>query len=87
MPKSKIGPAIREEGYEAFRKLSPDLPDTFAEWARNAADIDRRLKARGISVDRIIIDPREFAEWTKAQGLGHHEAARRAFAMSKDRRK
>jgi hypothetical protein len=32
MPKSKIGPAIRKEDYEAFHQLSPDLPDTIGEW-------------------------------------------------------
>ena len=67
--KAKIGPAIREEDYESFRKLSPDLPDTFGEWASNAADIDRRLKDRGVTLDRIVIDPDGFAAWTRARGM------------------
>jgi hypothetical protein len=70
MPKSKIGPAIREEDYEAFRPLSPDLPDTFGEWAGRTAEIDRRLKAQDVAVDRIIIEPREFAQWTSSKKLG-----------------
>jgi hypothetical protein len=86
MRKPKIGPAIRKEDYEAFRKLSPDLPDTFGEWASNAADVDRRLKDRGVTVDRIVIDPDGFAAWTRVRGMNRDEAARRAFAVSKDRR-
>ena len=66
--------------------MSADLPDTFDEWAKGAADIDRRLKARGVRVDRIIIDPDGFAAWARARGLRRDEAARRAFAISKDRR-
>jgi hypothetical protein len=86
MRKAKIGPAISEEDYEAFRKLSPDLPDTFEEWASNAADVDRRLKDRGVTVDRIVIDPDGFSAWTRVRGMSRDEAARRAFAVSKDRR-
>jgi hypothetical protein len=86
MPKSKIGPAIRKEDYEAFLQISPDLPDTFGEWARRTAEIDRRLKAQGVAVDRIIIEPGEFAQWTSFKTLGRDEIARRAFAIFKDRR-
>jgi hypothetical protein len=86
MPKSKVGPSIREEDYEAFRKLCSDLPETFEEWAKNAAEIDRRLKGRGIIVDRIFIKPDEFAAWTRGTHFKRDEIARRAFAISKDRR-
>jgi hypothetical protein len=86
MSKPKVAPDIREEDYEAFSRMSPDLPDTFEEWVTNAADIDRRLKARGVSVDRIVIRPDEFAVWARRRNMGFDEVARRAFAVSKDRR-
>jgi hypothetical protein len=87
MPKSKIGPAIRDEDYQTFREICSDLPETFGEWTKNAADIDRRLRARGIVVDRIVIKPDEFAAWTRERGLSRDELARRAFAITKERRK
>ncbi len=90
MPRPKIGPAIRQEDFDAFKALSPDDPDlpaAFEEWRKNAAEIDAKLKTLGVIVQRIPINPHEFAAWARKTGRDANEAARRAFAISKNRRK
>jgi hypothetical protein len=88
MPRPKIGPAIRQEDFDAFKALSPDDPDlpaAFEEWRKNAAEIDAKLKTLGVIVQRIPISPQEFAAWARKTGRDANEAARRSPAAEVSR--
>src|SRR5258707_10164097 len=77
---------LRRDDYYAFRKLSPsedDLPLGFDQWSDQAAEEEARLRAQGCIVERIFIDPQEFAAWSRQTGFSPNRVGREAFAIQK----
>lgn len=74
---------FREKDYQAFKSMpsGTDLPATFAEWEQLALDQVSQHKARGKSVEKVVIDPREFLAYCKACGLNDSNEVRGAFAV------
>jgi hypothetical protein len=52
------------------------LDPTFDKWLRNAKNIERQLKRRGILVVHAYIDPERFVAWCAANGLDANSRAR-----------
>jgi hypothetical protein len=85
----RIGAWFRREDYDAFKKLSPDeynLPDTFDEWEEIANKQVAEIDATGGLVEKVIVNPQEFALWCKASGVEPNGPSRAAFAIQKDAR-
>jgi hypothetical protein len=85
----RIGAWFRREDYDAFKKLSPDeynLPDTFDEWEEIAVNQVVQIEAAGGIVEKVILDPQEFALWCKASGVEPNGPSRAAFAVYKEAR-
>jgi hypothetical protein len=73
----------RREDYEAIRTImvdSEELPDTYDKWFYQAEKTAKYLKRRGLAVERAYLDPHEFPDWCKANGMQLNGAARSAFA-------
>jgi uncharacterized protein (DUF3820 family) len=87
MKRSKIIRAcLRRDDYYAFKKLNPrddDLPTTFDLWLDSAAKAEASLMARGRQIERVFIDPQEFAEWRGRTGFPASAVGREAFAIAK----
>jgi len=69
-----------------FKKLSPsddDLPTTFDLWLDSASKEEVSMFARGRQIERIFIDPQEFAEWRRRTGFPANAVGREAFAIAK----
>ena len=82
----RIGAWFRREDYEALKKLSPnepDLPDTFDEWEQIATKQVAEIETAGGLVEKVIIDPQEFAIWCRASGVKPDSVNRSAFAVQK----
>src|SRR5438552_17269405 len=70
---------IRREDYDAFKRLSPndpDFPDTYDEWFKDATEQIAKSESRGLVVDRIVVDPQQFAAFCKAGGIETNYAIR-----------
>lgn len=69
--------------YSALRAMFKDghkLHRTYDEWLAAAERGEQRLRADGIRVVRVDIDPDDFPIWCKAQGLKLDAEARIAIA-------
>ncbi|MBV8568781.1 MAG: hypothetical protein JO366_18580 [Methylobacteriaceae bacterium] len=77
---------FRREDYYAFKKLAPsdeDLPRTFDQWFDMASKRNASLAARGFEIERVLIDPQEFAVWAQSAGVKPDRIAREGFAIRK----
>jgi len=94
-PKVKKGPKsprimgwLRRDDYQTFKRLSPDdpdLPDTYDEWLKLASEQINNLKANGIVVKKVTIDPEEFAVYCRASGINPNTHTRAAFTVATER--
>jgi hypothetical protein len=87
MTKSTIVRAcLRRGDYYVFKKLNPsgdDLPTTYDLWFDSASKEDASLLAQGHLIERVFIDPHEFAEWSRRTGFTANAVGRNAFAIAK----
>jgi hypothetical protein len=87
MKRSKIIRAcFRRDDYYAFKRLNPrddDLPSTFDLWLDSASKEEASLLARGRLIERVFIDPQEFAAWSRRSGFPANGVGREAFAIAK----
>jgi hypothetical protein len=70
MPTEGLGVLwLHPADYPRFREIcGPSVDDTYEAW-RN--QVERKLKAltrQGVEVERVLINPDEFAEWCKENG-------------------
>lgn len=73
----------RREDYQKIRAVMADpdkLPATFDKWFYSANKFARGLEARGQIVERVYLDPDEFAEWCQRRGMNIDAKARMTFA-------
>jgi hypothetical protein len=88
-PRREIAVWIRREDYDAFKTLcpnDPDLPDTFDEWLQRATENVTKSAVRGDTVNKVIVDPREFAKWCAAAGVDRNNVTLGGFAVTVARR-
>jgi hypothetical protein len=75
---------FEREDYDLVRRLIPNdrhLPGSFDQWERNATKEIAQLEARGISVRKVMVDPREYAAYCGARGMGHSIATLGRFVV------
>ena len=88
-PRREIAVWIKREDYDAFKSLcanDPDLPDTFDEWLQRATEHAAKTEARGDTIDKVIVDPQEFAKWCLAAGVDRNNVTLSGFAVAIARR-
>lgn len=81
---------IRREDYDAFKRLSPNdpnFPDTYDEWLKDASEQIAKSEARGLVVDRIVVDPQQFAAFCKAGGIETNYATLGGYVIALNRKK
>ncbi len=83
-PISAIGmPWFRRETFDMLRAMFEDghkLHRTYDEWLR-AAEVGRKAQeVKGLRVMCVDLDPNDFPEWCKAQGLHLNAEARMRYA-------
>ena len=57
-----------------------NLDDTHAAWVRNAENLERELRRRGVAVRRVPVDVGALVAWCRARRRSVDGAARSAFA-------
>ena len=75
---------FEREDYELVRRLIPNdrhFPGSFDQWERNAIKEIAQLEACGISVRRVMVDPREYAAYCDARGMSHSIATLGTFVI------
>jgi hypothetical protein len=81
----KVAVWIERKYYDALKALSPndsDLPDTYDEWFKLATEQIAKLEASSITVNKVVINPQEFAAWCKASGVETNNATLGGFAIA-----
>jgi hypothetical protein len=62
----------RKEDYDRVYALAPDgggMEPTFEEWKRVVELLMPEIKAKGKRIKKIVIDPDDFANWLRINGL------------------
>jgi hypothetical protein len=86
MPVARIAVWFRREDYDAFKRLSPsdpDLPDTFDEWFKIATEQIAKLEAKKIAIKKMVIDPKQLAEYCSRSKIKPDRVGREAFAVAR----
>jgi hypothetical protein len=84
MARTQIIPWFDRENYDAIRGLVGDdaIPDAFNEWLEATIKLVDEGTARGIAMEKVVIDPQQFAAWCLASGLQHNLTTLRAFSVT-----
>lgn len=72
-----------QEDYLKIKNIMVDsrnLPDTYAQWLKQANHRFQQLVAQGHSVEKVYLDPSTFSTWCAARGLDVNADARMTFA-------
>jgi len=80
---------IERNDYDSIKALSPeepDWPDTYDEWLQRATEQIAKTESRGVVVDKMVINPQEFAAYCKASGIEPNNVTLGAFAIVLARR-
>ena len=75
---------FEREDYDLVRRLIPNdrhLPGSFDQWEGNAIKEIAHLEACGISVRKVMVDPREYAAYCDAKGISHSIATLGTFVV------
>jgi len=73
----------RQEDYFKVKTLMSDsrkLPDTYAQWLKQANQGFQQLTAEGLLVEKVYLDPDTFPAWCSERGLNVDAHARMTFA-------
>jgi hypothetical protein len=63
---------FREEDYPALLEIFEDADKmlrTWKEWLKRAERMEKLAKAQGYNTERIYIDPDDFSNWCRREGL------------------
>ena len=74
--------AIRAASRDGFR-----LPPSFAAWQRRAEQLRQTLLRQGAIVEQVYLDPGQFTDWCRTNGLDIDANARIRFASEAVARK
>lgn len=80
----RIAVWINRDDYDAFKGLSPndpDLPDAYDDWLKIATEQAAKLEASSIPVEKVIINPQQFAAYCRASGIDTNNVTRGGFAI------
>ncbi|MEX2298370.1 MAG: hypothetical protein WD715_13220 [Dongiaceae bacterium] len=84
MPSRAIGiPWYRSEDWPAIRRVMIDgdrLPARYEDWLHRAEHTREQFAAAGDIVEKVYLDPVDFADWCRARDLNIDSAARNRFA-------
>jgi hypothetical protein len=72
----------RREHWNALRRLFTDtsvLPATYDAWYTLAEQLEQRVKAQGLAVERVFIEPEPFRTWCAERGIAPDAQARTRF--------
>jgi hypothetical protein len=78
----------RQEDWKRLRRLYPDrdeMHDSFEDWLAEAQRTEQYLKAQGVAVKRVIVDPDELAGWCAVRNLEPIAEARAKYVTEKAR--
>lgn len=71
---------LHPKDYARFREIcGADVDDTYEAWRDRIEGKLKALTARGIEVERVLIDPDEFLTWCQAKGQQPNGEARAAY--------
>jgi hypothetical protein len=86
MPSSKVVPWFLPQNYDAIKralKNDPNLPVTYDEWFNLQTKQVAEIEARGTFVEKVNINPDEFARYCASCGQKQNDVMLRAFAIVK----
>jgi hypothetical protein len=72
---------MREADWPRWLEIDRDFQPDYRHWLKRMEDAVAQLKARGMPVIKVTIDPEEFLAWSKANGEGIGSIDRAAFAV------
>jgi hypothetical protein len=78
-------PVIRRENYPAFRNLIRELPDSYERWLDERHRESANEIGHGHAVERVQVEPIEFANYLAAIGEKGTYHLLRNFAANKQR--
>ncbi len=76
-------PWFRYGDYDEIRRIMSDgdqMSTSYEVWLRYAEAESRKAEAKGLRVQRIMIEPYEFEVWCAANGIDTDKDARELFA-------
>ena len=84
MARNRNVPWFERENYDAIKRLITDesMPNSFEQWLEAATKQISELTAAGIGVEKVVINPKEFAAWCRASGVDHNFATLGAFTVA-----
>jgi hypothetical protein len=70
--------------YDFVRRLIPNdnhLPGSFDQWEQRARKQIAQLEARGVSICKIMVDPKEYSAYCEFRGMSPSVATLGTFVM------
>ena len=82
MAKSVAVAWIRIEDYKTVKGLMAGeaLPETFHQWLQVANQEMVKLQSKGVTTERVMVRPDEFAAWCDAKKKKRDQTSLKAFA-------
>ena len=59
---------LRKEDWPRWLAIDPDFPPDHDRWLRRMEELFAQFKEHGTPFKKIVIDPGEFLEWSRANG-------------------
>ena len=72
----------RRADYDRLRLLNPDgggMEETFDDWHKLAKRALAEVRAQGVPVEKIVVDPDELAAWLRARDLKSNNETRALY--------
>lgn len=78
---------FRKEDWQRWCEICPDFQPDYNHWLRRAEAKFQELQALGKRLQKVVIEPAEFLEWSRVNGGKIDTYARAEFAAFKAMRK
>jgi len=76
---------FREDDFPRWRSIDPNFQPDHQHWLQRMEEVFTRYQAASLPVIRVIIEPNQFLEWSRANDAGVGTEARAAFVACKAR--
>jgi hypothetical protein len=73
----------KECDWAEWRSLNPEIDLSYTRWLARMKAAYQHYKAGGVPIQKVLIRPREFKQWSEQSGAGFGTHARARFAMAK----
>lgn len=72
---------LRKEDWPRWQAIDPELP-AYERWLSKINRLISDAERKGVTAEKIVVDPDAFAAWCNAEGKPIHRDTRAAYAAA-----